>query len=270
MIERDSSGGSTRPPAKLIGGHFRAARSSVSATRYKPASATCSKLAARSARRSATEPEELPLGVGWRYGGRALVGGRGLAVSAEPPEQIGSGGVEGLVVVQVQFVDQSERCRGALNLADRDGSVEGNDRRGGDRKQLVVQGDDLRPVGLFECGSVRVHGVDGGLQLVRAGLVAAEAATDDRLSFLDQGAIPTATVLLAEQRKAAVRANARCAAGLAQEQQRQQAGYLRLVGQKGREDPRQADRLGAETGFGLAGLPGGIDEVDDGEHGTQA
>jgi hypothetical protein len=68
--------------------------------------------------------------------------------------------VERLVVVQVQFVNQSERCRGAPNLADRDGAVEGHDRRGGDRKQLVIQGDDLRPVGLLECASVRVHGVD--------------------------------------------------------------------------------------------------------------
>src|SRR5712691_2412855 len=100
-------------------------------------------------------------------------------------------------------------------------------------------------------------------------LMAADAATDDRLSFVDQGAIPSLAVLLAEQRKAAVRANARCAAGLGQEQQRQQAGPLRLVGHQCREDPRQADRLGAETGFfGLAGLPGGVDEVDDGEHGA--
>jgi len=115
-----------------------------------------------------------------------------------------------------------------------------------------------------------VHGVDGGLQLVRAGLVAVEAATDDRLPFVDQGAIPSFAVLLAEQRKAAVQANARCAAGLGQEQERQQARPLRLVGHQCREDPRQADCLGAETGLGLAGLPGGVDEVDDGEHGAQA
>src|SRR5712691_6766010 len=178
-------------PSKLIGGHFRAARSSVSATRYKPASATCSKLAARSARRSATEPEELPLGVGWRYGGRALVGGRGLAVSAEPPEQIGSGGVEGLVVVQVQLIDKRERGGGVPQFADRDRAVEC---------------DDRRPVGVLECCRVGVHGVDGGLQLVGARLVVAQAAADDRLSFVDQGAIPTATVLLVEQREAAVRA----------------------------------------------------------------
>ncbi len=29
--------------------------------------------------------------------------------------------------------------------------LEGYDRRGGDREQLVVQGDDLRPISLLEC-----------------------------------------------------------------------------------------------------------------------
>src|SRR5712692_9458476 len=109
--ENDSSGGSTRPPTKT--NRWTSQSRPIERLRgCKPASATCSKSAVGSARSSAAELEEVPLGVGWRHGGRALVGGRGLAVSAEPPEQIGSGGVEGLVVVQVQFVDQSERCRG--------------------------------------------------------------------------------------------------------------------------------------------------------------
>ncbi len=56
-------------------------------------------VALRSARGSATEPEEVPLGVSGRNGGCTFVGGRGLAVPAEPPKQIGSGGVERVVVV---------------------------------------------------------------------------------------------------------------------------------------------------------------------------
>src|SRR5207245_10031464 len=48
--------------------------SSLSATRLKPASVTCSKSAVCSARLSATEPEEGSLGAGWRHGGCALVG----------------------------------------------------------------------------------------------------------------------------------------------------------------------------------------------------
>ncbi len=73
---------------------------------------------ARSARSSAAELEEVPLGVGRRHGGRPLVGGRGLAVSAQPPKQVGSRGVEGVVVVQAQLVDQGQRGGGAPHLAD--------------------------------------------------------------------------------------------------------------------------------------------------------
>jgi hypothetical protein len=41
-----------------------------------------------------------------------------------------------------------------------------------------------------------VYGVDGGLELVGAGLVAVKAPADDR--FPDQGPIPACAVLLAE------------------------------------------------------------------------
>ena len=56
------------------------------------------------ARCPAAEPEEVPLGGGRCHAGRTLVGGRGLAVAAEPVKQVGSGGVEEVVVVQVQLV----------------------------------------------------------------------------------------------------------------------------------------------------------------------
>src|SRR5438445_11506776 len=53
-------------------------------------------------------------------------------------------------------------------------------------------------------GGVRVHGVDGRLELIRAGLVAAKAAADDRLALLDQGPILSGAVLLAEQHEGPV------------------------------------------------------------------
>src|SRR5438309_10557965 len=125
----------------------------------------------RSARRSATLLEEVSLGVGRRQGGCAFVGCGGLTVSTQPTKQICSRGVERVVVVQVQLVHQRQRSSGASHLADGDGAVEGYDRRGGEREQLVVQGDDLRPVSLLECRGVRVHGVDRGLELAWTGLV---------------------------------------------------------------------------------------------------
>jgi len=45
-------------------------------------------------RRSATDAQEGPFGVGRRQCGRPLVGRHGLAVPAQPPEQIGSRGVD--------------------------------------------------------------------------------------------------------------------------------------------------------------------------------
>jgi len=99
--------------------------------------------------------------------------------------------VERVVVVEVQLVHQSERCSRALHLTDGDGAVEGHHRRGGDREQLVVQGDDLRPVGLLDRRSICIDGVDCGLDLIRTGLVAAKTA--------EQGSIPSFAVLLTEQ-----------------------------------------------------------------------
>src|SRR5438046_5675348 len=88
-------------------------------------------IVAHSARTSATEPEEVSLGVRRCHGGRTPVGGSGLAVSAQPPKQISSRGVKRVVVPQVfQLVHQSQSRSGALHLADGDGTVEGYDRRG--------------------------------------------------------------------------------------------------------------------------------------------
>ena len=95
-----------------------------------------------------------------------------------------------MVVVQVQLVHQRQRGSRAADLADGDGPVEGHDRGGGDGEQPVVQGDDLGPVGLLDGPSIGMHGVDGRLELIGTGLVAAKAAAEDRLAFLDQGLMP--------------------------------------------------------------------------------
>ena len=175
-----------------------------------------------------------------------------------------------MVVVQFQLVHQRQGSSGALHLADGDGAVEGHDRCGGDCKQLVVQGDNLRPVGLLDCRSVRMHRVDGGLELIRTGVVAAKAPAKECLTLLDQGPIPSSAVLLAEQHEGAVGPRPRCSAGLGQEQQRQQAGQLWLGGHERRQESCQPDRLRAEPRLGWAAQPGVVDEVDDGQHGAQA
>ena len=136
--------------------------------------------------------------------GGTFVGCRGLAVPAQPPEQIGPCGVERVVVVQIQLVHQSQRRSRARHLADGDRAVEGHDRRRGKSKQLVVQSQDPRPVGLLDGRCVRVHDVDGRLELIRTWLVAAKARAEDGSAFLDHGSIPLCAILLAEQHQGAV------------------------------------------------------------------
>src|SRR5829696_4347319 len=244
---RPSSAASALPPAPTAGSH-RVSPGSV-ATPMPPCSLTTSPL--HSARGPAPHSEELPLGLGRRQGRRTLVGGRGLAVPAQPPKQIGSGGVEQVVVVQIlQPLHQRQRRGRVLQLTDGDGAVEGHHRGGGDHQQLVVQGDDLRPVGLLDRRGVRVHGVDGRLELIGTRLVGAKAAAEDRLTLGDQGPVPLGAVLLAQQHQGTVGPGSRGAAGLAQQQERQQAGHLRLVRHQRRQDPRQPDRLSAEFRIG--------------------
>ena len=98
-----------------------------------------------------------------------FVGGRGLAVSAQPLQQVGSCGVVWVVVVEVQLVHQGQRSRRALHFSDSDGAVEGHDGSGGDGKQLVLQGDDLGPVGLLDGPSICMDSVDGRLELIGTG-----------------------------------------------------------------------------------------------------
>ena len=91
---------------------------------------------------------------------------------------------------------------------------------------------------------VAVHGVDGRLDLVRAGLVAAQAGAHDRLALGDQVAIPPAAILVGEQHQVTVR-GARRLPGLREQHEREQAGHLWLVRHEAREQAAEPDRLGA-------------------------
>ena len=80
---------------------------------------------------------------------------------------------------------------------------------GSDREQLVVELEHLAPVGVGRGRGVAVHRVDGGLDLVRAGLVALQAAPHDRLAFGDEVAVPSGAVLIGEQHHGSVGRGAR-------------------------------------------------------------
>ena len=83
-----------------------------------------------------------------------------------------------------------ERRRGAFDLREDDRSVQRDDVARLHDHELVVQREDLRPVGVLGARRVRVDGCDRGLDLVRPGLVASQARAHQVLPFGDELAIP--------------------------------------------------------------------------------
>ena len=108
---------------------------------------------------------------------------------------------------------------------------------------MVVQRDDLGPVGCVERIGGAVHRLDRGLDLEGARPAATDAGADDRMPFLDHHAIPPGPVLIAQQDQAPVVRAGGCPR-LAQQHQRQQARRLRLVGHQLDERASEPDRLG--------------------------
>ena len=70
-----------------------------------------------------------------------------------------------------------------MELGDGHRSVQGNDGVGAQSVELVVEGDDLGPVGGFGGGGVGVDRGYGGLDLERSGLVAAKARAHQLVAF---------------------------------------------------------------------------------------
>ena len=90
-------------------------------------------------RGSASEPQEVALGVRRRLVGGSRICGRCFGGATEPTKQIGSRGMERVIGVQGQLVHERQRGSGPLHLADGDRAVEGHDRRRIDRQELVIR-----------------------------------------------------------------------------------------------------------------------------------
>ncbi len=149
-------------------------------------------------------------------------------------------------VVVVEGPERAETGPRAVHHGHRDRPVERHDRPRGDGVEHVVQREDLRPVRLLGARCFVVDRGDRRLQLVRADRRRAERARDERHPFLDLRSIPAIALLLRERDDGAVRTRPRCAAGIGQEHEREQAGDLRLAGQRLVQHPRQTDRFGGE------------------------
>src|SRR5215204_4538682 len=63
-------------------------------------------------------------------------------------QQVSTRAVPEIVGIEGELFDQRQCLVGTTGLRHRDRSVQGHDRRGADRVEMVVDGDDLWPVGL--------------------------------------------------------------------------------------------------------------------------
>src|ERR1700744_1300235 len=184
-------------------------------------------------------------------GDGGVVGGCRFFGPAEATEEVGAGGVEQVISGQVALVQRVELVEGgggACDLGQGDAAVEGDDRGGGDGQELVVEGEDLAPVGGGGHRGVGVDGGDRGLELVGAGAVAAQAGPDQVVAFGDQGPVPAVAVLVGQADQGAVGGGAGRAPGLGEQEQGQQAEHLGLVGHQLGQQGGQPERFGAQLG----------------------
>src|SRR5918995_5167881 len=99
----------------------------------------------------------------------------------------------------LETVDGRQCHLRAVELGGRDGPVEGDDRGGVNADELVVEGDDLRPVSIAYVGGGGMHGVDRREDLVATGSPpGGQALAPQPMTFGDQRRVPDRTVLLVE------------------------------------------------------------------------
>ena len=93
---------------------------------------------------------------------------------------------------------------GTAHVADRDRAAQHGGRVLvrrvlGERDQVVVPGEDLRPVGLLGAGRVVVQRRDGGLDLVAPGALNGQRRLQDTYALGDLAGVPQGAVLPVER-----------------------------------------------------------------------
>ena len=136
----------------------------------------------------------------------------------------------------------------AVELGDRDRPVERDDRRWVETEQLVVEGDDLRPVGVAYVAGRGVYGVDRCEYLVPTGAtpVARRSRTRRWPSAMSAG-VPGSPVLLVERDQLTAHRDPCWAPGLDEEHQCQQAGHLTVLRHEFADQASQADGFGGQV-----------------------
>src|SRR5947209_4898826 len=155
---------------------------------------------------------------------RAPVGGPGFVDATQPPQNLGTGGMQVAVFRQLEPVDDLQsgfwitcfRCGCRLVELDHRGP-----RQTG---ELAVEGRDLGPVGRL----LRVQRRDRRLQYVRAAAAQGKGSVERRTATRELARVPQRSVLLRQQDEVAI-TEASPPARVVQQHQRHQAMNLGLV-----------------------------------------
>jgi hypothetical protein len=207
--------------------------------------------------------EEAPFRLGLREVERPAVGVASLGVAAGAALQLGLGGVEVPVVVEVKAVEDGQAGFWPVDLGHGDGPVHLNHRRACLPGEGLVQRGDLFPV----AGLMQVQVGDGGLDQVGAGALARHGPLQQRTALVELPRVPPGAVLEVKRDDHPV-AHAGRLARVVQQHQRQQPERFRLVWHQAGERPAEVD--GGRGKVHAAAAPALIeDQVHHGEDGRE-
>ena len=175
----------------------------------------------------------------------------------------------------VERVHEPQPGLRSVGHPDRDRAIELDDRRRDHPRELLVERGDLHPVGRGRVARGRMTRGDRGLHLIRAGLTAAERGIEEIETVGDRARVPLGPVLFLERDEVARGVEAGAAAGIGQQEQREQAEGLGLVRHQRDERAGEPDRLRAQLDPHELGARGrGValveQQVENGEHGARS
>ena len=190
------------------------------------------------------------LGGVFRQGDRARVRRGCFRRAAQASQEVGADGVKKVVHRDLCGIDEAQRRFRSLDFRHRDGAVQRDDRVRVELQEMVVESNDLRPVGGRRRARLAVHGLDRGLDLVGARRVPSQAGAHERLAFRDEPRIPPLAVLVGQRHEGAVGARAGRSPRFGEKHEREQTHHFRLAGHELGEQarrgasPRRRDRPG--------------------------
>src|SRR4029077_19233068 len=99
-------------------------------------------------------------------------------------------GVVQVVALEIEAIQNFQRRLGTFDLGDRDGAVQRHDCARRHRQELIIELQDLPPVGGGGDRRVAVDGIDRRLNLVRTRPASRETSSKEGLTFNDTYAGP--------------------------------------------------------------------------------